>query len=238
MSFKKFAFLLFFITLFGVVFYWSQWNHPSSEHLDQSSSVMNESGRSIEAPPESPFRKKSPPREIQSEEPELQQRKPVDSTRMAPGKPVFDVSQMTLQDEPLFARTGWKVLLGQRATKLNMKPEDSTWHVGNYALNEGISSVESSFEPTSPMVVYDARRKIPGVVTGTFVVTLRTASEPSALLKDQRVRVLNSFPEISTYFVTSSQTPFSLTNFKNLLVAKAIVASVEIEVLSRNYEKL
>jgi cell division protein FtsX len=108
---------------------------------------------------------------------------------------------------------------------------------GYYLVEDGDKKSSENFDPARPMVVLDQRTGSAGVVTGTFTVVLEQGASADFLTKSSDVKVIASFPNTQTYFVTSSQVPFNLKAFKEALRDAPEVKDVQMEILDRQYEK-
>ncbi|KYG60529.1 hypothetical protein AZI85_10960 [Bdellovibrio bacteriovorus] len=142
-------------------------------------------------------------------------------------------------ESPLFADSDWKIWNGVRAVPKNAGPPSAVVvgeMTGFYLVKEEAAD-PSAFSASQPIVVYDARLGIAGVVTGTFSVVLKEGVSPQVLTQNLGLKVLNSFPDIRTYYVTSPQEPFDLKVVQDILKNDPSLESSEMEILSRTYEK-
>lgn len=137
--------------------------------------------------------------------------------------------------------TPWKIWVGVGAySKEKGKPTSKVIGEvnGYYLVEEQAEHIDvRNFSSSQPLVVIDSRLGIVGIVTGVFSVTLKEGVSPDVLTQASGVKVLNSFPEIRTYFVTASKEPFDLQAFQDSLKNETDVEIVHAEVLSRQYEK-
>lgn len=142
-------------------------------------------------------------------------------------------------ESPLFAESDWKIWNGVRAVPKNAGQPSAVVvgeMTGFYLVKEEAAD-PSAFSASQPIVVYDARLGIAGVVTGTFSVVLKEGVSPEVLTQNLGLKVLNSFPDIRTYYVTSPQEPFDLKAVQDVLKNDPSLESSEMEILSRTYEK-
>ena len=224
----------------GAAFYWFHQAEPDSVNsIDQSSSLKDESGSEIQLPPQNNFHKKQPQRDIQSEEARMRPRNPARQNQVLKPSPQFKVEELKLQNHEALQDTPWQIWTDRKPVLKGQAAKKESVEISQYAVipnGEDKVSLEQ-FDPAAPIVVFDARRKIPGILTGTFVITLRDEANPEVLTSDQAIRILQSFPEIHTYFVTSKEVPFNFLQFKRSLLERGAIANVETEVLSRKYDK-
>lgn len=96
---------------------------------------------------------------------------------------------------------------------------------------------ERNFSSDRPLVVFNERKKIAGIVTGVVQVILREGYTIESLAMASSLRVTGSHPEMRMYFVTAFENPFDLSDLKERLSRDPAVQSVDLEVLSRKYEK-
>lgn len=141
----------------------------------------------------------------------------------------------------LFEGTSWKILDGVRAyPKKNGRPTlEITGEVsGFYLVKESTENSDiRNFSASQPLVVFDSRLGVVGVVTGVFSVTLKEGVSSEILTQAAGIKVLNSFPGIRTYFITSVAEPFDLQAFQESLKNETDIELVHVEILSRQYEK-
>lgn len=151
----------------------------------------------------------------------------------------LNLSGAVIERSPLLEGTGWGLWKGVTALKkIKGVPSDKVLgEVNGFYLIEDISHNDiRQFSPSQPLVVLNSRLGIAGVVTGVVTVTLKEGASIEALAHID-VQVLNSFPEIRTYYVTSSQEVFDLQSFQEALVSESAVERAHLEILSRQYEK-
>lgn len=153
-----------------------------------------------------------------------------------------DVSVGELRDSQI-VQGSWKLVTSVFAIpRAQVSEDDRSMMVGElngFALFEsGRAGVqEEVFTTERPLVVYDTRLQVFGVMTGTLIVFLRSGASMEALVHDHSLRILNAFPETGTYYVTSREQPFSLSQLKSSLERDSRINNVEIEIVSRQYGK-
>lgn len=153
-----------------------------------------------------------------------------------------DVSVGELRDSQI-VQGSWKLVTSVFAIpRAQVSEDDRSMMVGElsgFALFEsGRAGVqEDAFTTERALVVYDTRLQVFGVMTGTLMVFLRSGASMEALVQDHGLRVLNAFPETGTYYVTSREQPFNLSQLKNSLERDSRINNVEIEIVSRQYGK-
>lgn len=86
-------------------------------------------------------------------------------------------------------------------------------------------------------VVVDPRLQVPGVVTGFLKVLLREGSSSHFLFQNSHLQIRDSFPDIRTYYVTTSEKPFDPLALKEFLGRRPEVERVELEIVFKKYEK-
>lgn len=151
-----------------------------------------------------------------------------------------DLGKAKLIDTPVLSETAWKRWVGVRATSKNENISSSSI-VGELqkfllvADNRPITA--NQFSSLSPWVVADTRLGLVGIVTGVLIVVLKDGSSADILKNNADLKILNESPGIRTYFVTAAQEPFDLLALKDFLTRESGVQEVQLEVLSRQYEK-
>ncbi len=156
------------------------------------------------------------------------------------GSPLVDIKEAKLEAVSLFADTNWKIWPGVQAisSKGTAPSSGILAKVNGYYLvkTEEVNDFRS-FSSQRPLVVVDSRLEIAGVVTGVFSVVLKEGVSSDLLKNASGLKIVNEFPDIRTYYVTSSYEPFDLQTFQEALKAEAEIEQVRIEILSRQYEK-
>lgn len=176
-----------------------------------------------------------------SEQPRsMSPRQPIRDSKSVKGLKTVDTSNAQLEGATLFTDTRWKLWMGVSAVlKRNGQPQGKVLgEINGYYLVEEVAANDfKNFSSASPLVVIDARLDEVGVVTGVFTVVLKEGVSPEVITQATGLKILNSFPNIRTYFVTSSEEPFNLQSFQDSLKGEVSIEDVKMEVLSRQYEK-
>lgn len=136
--------------------------------------------------------------------------------------------------------TSWKLWDGVTAYPLELaRGRHVLAEISGFALvqEEEMYSDERNFRTDRPLVVYNSRKRIAGIVTGVLQVILREGYVLESLSMASSLRLTGSHPEMRMYFVTSYDSPFDLSDLKELLSKDPAVESVVLEVLSRRYDK-
>lgn len=153
-----------------------------------------------------------------------------------------DISVGELRDSQI-VQGSWKLVTSVFAVpRALVSDEDRSLALGElsgYSLFEaGRNGVqEDPFASEKPLIVFDTRTQSFGVLTGTIVIYLRSGSSMEGLAQDHRLRVQNAFPETGTYYVTSQDQPFNLSQFKSALERDSRINKVEVEIVSHQYGK-
>ncbi|WP_374029583.1 hypothetical protein [Bdellovibrio bacteriovorus] len=153
---------------------------------------------------------------------------------------VLTIDEKTLESSALFTGTRWKVLKNTTALQKGAgepKQKILSEVTGYYLVEDSQENDPRQFYFSRPLVAYESRLDVVGVVTGTFTVTLREGFNEEVLHGIEGLKVLSSSPEIRTYYVTAAQEPFSLLELQEVLRKEPSVENVRIEILSRRYEK-
>lgn len=140
-----------------------------------------------------------------------------------------------------FEGTPWEIWVGVRAySKKNGRPQAKVIGEVNgfYLVEESAQNIDvRNFSSSHPLVVIDSRLNVAGVVTGVFSVTLKEGVSPEIVTQASGIKILDSFPGIRTYFITSASDPFDLQAFQDSLKSEIDIENVHAEILSRQYEK-
>ncbi|UXR65402.1 hypothetical protein EZJ49_03940 [Bdellovibrio bacteriovorus] len=145
-----------------------------------------------------------------------------------------------LAQSSMLSGTSWKVWEGMTAYPKSAGPRaDAVAEVSGFYLvpQEGLRPDERNYSNAQPMIVYNERKNIAGVVTGSVQITLREGAEIDPVLETFDLKVVGQLPEIRTYFVTSAQQPYDLFSLKDRLGSEPGISDVRLEILSRQYEK-
>jgi len=146
-----------------------------------------------------------------------------------------------LSASSLFPESRWKRWPGVRA----LPPQQATTNqevlaeVSGYSLTRdaNFDGDEKSFSPQDPLVYYDSRTRSAGVVTGELRLVVNDKQKLQQLLDLYNLKVSTSLPDVHTYFVVSNEQNFNLEELYTKLARESQVESVQVEILSRQYEK-
>lgn len=153
---------------------------------------------------------------------------------------VTDLRNIRTESLALLEDSPWVLWVGVTAVKKtdNKSSAKVVAEINGYDIIESAGAVDlKSFSSEQPLVVVNSRLEIPGVVTGVVSVTLRKGASEDVIRQLPGVKILNSFPEIRTYFVTSAEEPFDLAAFRDFIKSQPDVEQSHLEILSRRYEK-
>lgn len=156
------------------------------------------------------------------------------------GAPKLDARGANLRDEAFLQGTRWKLWPDVTAVpKKHGAPQGQVLGEVNgfYIVKKSSETDVKNFSSDHPIVVVDSRLNEVGVVTGVFSVVLKEGTSADQLQRISGLKVLNSFPHIRTYFVTASEEPFNLQDLQDFLKQESFAENIEMEVLSRQYEK-
>lgn len=145
-----------------------------------------------------------------------------------------------LAQSSMLSETAWKVWEGMTAYPMSAGPRpDAMAEVSGFYLvpQEGLRVDERNYSNAQPMVVFNERKSLAGVVTGSIEITLREGVEIEPLLRAFDLKVVSQLPEMRVYFVTSAQQPYDLFSLKDRLGSEPGISDVRLEILSRQYEK-
>lgn len=146
----------------------------------------------------------------------------------------------SLAQSSVLSGTSWKVWEGVTAyPQASGVRSDYLAEVSGYYLveEETFRGDDRHFSSAQPLAVYNERKGIAGIVTGTIQIILNEGESIDSLVQEYDLKVMGSMPEAKVYFVTSAQEPFNLSSLKERLSSEPVVKQVELEILSRKYEK-
>lgn len=146
-----------------------------------------------------------------------------------------------LKDHEAFDGTQWKIM---SKVKTILRDEVSTddiviGEMGRYKLVE-LSDGESSlkqFNRNAPTVLFDARLKKTGLVTGLIKVETERRDLLEDSIRSLNATIANSFDSIQTYFITSEKSVFDLEQLFFKIKSLGFVKTAELDILDREYEK-
>jgi hypothetical protein len=144
----------------------------------------------------------------------------------------------TLLPSQILAGTRWKIW---SQTRVSSKSSDGA-PLGQVSNLKIVSDPDSSanlnqFDPKNPIAVFNERLKKPGIITGTIKLETFDRSPLEQELKVLKAHITDSFENINTYLVTGSNQVFDLEELFVNLKQLPFVTNVEIEILSKSYEK-
>lgn len=147
-----------------------------------------------------------------------------------------------LQSSELFENSHWNLWQGVRAiaaSEVQRAPETYLTKVSGYYLIEDneYQAQEELVGQAEPLIYYNKRTHQAGVVTGVLKVTLRKSGLIESLSTRYKLQVEGAFPHLNLFMVRSRSEPVDLQTLQKQLLAEADVAQVEVEILSRQYEK-
>lgn len=160
--------------------------------------------------------------------------------KSAPQGRVVDFKKAKIESVSWLAGTNWKLWTGvsARTKKNGPLPGKILGEVSGFYLVEDFAQHDPrEFSLQEPLVVMDPRLDIAGVVTGFLSVILKEGTSAEDLANVPGLLIRDSFPDIRTYFVTAAEKTFDLQSLKDTLKSEPAVENVELEVLSRQYEK-
>lgn len=138
-------------------------------------------------------------------------------------------------ESTLLEETPWKVWKNVKAVPLDIATaEKNLGSLNGYNLVEAASDVDlHNFSRGQALVVYDPRLNNVGLVTGIFSVTLKEGISEDVLTQASGLKILNSYPNIRLYYVTSEQSPFDLLAFQSALKKEPAFENVQLMVEGR-----
>ncbi|MNK11946.1 hypothetical protein D3C87_299970 [compost metagenome] len=148
-------------------------------------------------------------------------------------------SPQELSESLLLAETSWK-----RWGRVSAVPRSEA--AGSHVIGEvsGFALIaspqtgdETQFTEGQNLVYFNSRTQVAGIVTGVFRVTLKEGVRFEDLTEAYNLKITGAYPHLQTYFVTGQNSPFDLTVLQKRLSADSGVADLELEILSRKYEK-
>ena len=145
-----------------------------------------------------------------------------------------------LAQSSMLSGTSWKVWEGMTAYPMSAGlRQDAVAEVSGFYLvsKPGLRVDERNYSNAQPMIVFNERKNLTGVVTGSIEITLREGVEIEPLLGAFDLKVVGQLPEMRVYFVTSAQQPYDLFSLKDRLGNEPGISDVRLEILSRQYEK-
>lgn len=159
---------------------------------------------------------------------------PIETQRLPQGEELKDFS-LSLADR------NWKIWNGITAVPQHQfvnHQQSIAGRINGYIL---INSPENlsieNFNSADPIVVYNERRQVPGVVTGTLSIKINKGVNIDDVLQEYQLKSLDSFPQIRLYYVTSIAQPFDLSQLFKSLQQDSRIDNIEVEILDRQYDQ-
>ncbi len=142
-----------------------------------------------------------------------------------------------LTSSSILGGTQWKIWPAVKVVKSNEKSESN--QISNLSIvpSEEFQPDINRFDIKEPIVIYNERLKRPGIITGTIKLETEDRVELEKELSNLRAHISQAFEPIQTYFIESSDQTFDLENLYLKLKQLPKVHNVELEILSKNYEK-
>ena len=135
----------------------------------------------------------------------------------------------------------WKIWEGVTAIpehKFLNRGQNLAGRLSGYILvKDGNDSSLDQFNAVNPIVVYNERRQIPGVVTGTLSIKIAQGVDVNLILDSYQLVSRDAFPQIRLYYVTARNQPFDLPGLFKALQKDPLIEKVDVEILDRQYEQ-
>lgn len=150
--------------------------------------------------------------------------------------------EKVLQPSQIFADSHWNLWQGVRAvaaSDVQGAPDVYVANISGFYLVEDreYQAQENLAGQEEPLIYYNRRTQQAGIVTGTLKITLRRSGAIESLSSRHKLKVEGAFPHLNLYMVRSNHEPVDLHMLQKQLLADADIAQVEVEILSRQYEK-
>jgi hypothetical protein len=154
-------------------------------------------------------------------------------------RPAQANSKIFLAEQNLLNSTRWKIWLHTQVVKKDDAPiGQSLAHVSNFSIIESQDNLSlTEFDANKPIAVFDERLKKPGIITGTLKIQTSDKARLQTDLINYQAQVTDEFYDIETYFVKSTQNIFNLEWLYQNLKNQTYIKSVELEILSKSYDK-
>lgn len=148
-----------------------------------------------------------------------------------------------LRTHPIFRNTRWQLWPQTSVQNLNdlarSNTENEIARLNNFIIvydKENFPNL-TEFSKKNPQAVYDRRRNQVGILTGTIRVTTSRRDLLEANLNTVSAEISDAFDAIQTYFIVSQVDTFDLQSLFNFLSQQSHIQNIELEILSRTYEK-
>ncbi|WP_413582058.1 hypothetical protein [Bdellovibrio sp. HCB288] len=146
-----------------------------------------------------------------------------------------------LRSNSILRASPWKVWTGVRAVpKVNVEPGDEVVGLtsGYAIIKDGtMFGDDQNFSLKNPMVVFDENSGRVGVVPGRVKLTLKDTKFMTSIQKEYGLSVVNRFPHLRLFFVTSSLQNFDLSKLVAFLKKDKRVEKADLEIVSGNRVK-
>ncbi|MEK2688142.1 hypothetical protein [Bdellovibrio sp. GT3] len=206
-------------------------------NLDNNTNVSSPSQQAVAVQP-------SPSQTVAEEDPaQMQSREIVPRELARPqAHPKFAKPDSgDLKGNYLFRSSSWKVWTGVRAVpKVNVEPGDEVVGLAaGYAIirDSAMLGDERNFSLAAPMVVFNENAGKVGVIPGRVEVKLKDARQIGQIEKEYGLNVVNRFPHLRLFFVTSSLQNFDLSKLVTFLKKDKRVEKADLEIVSGNRVK-
>ena len=136
-------------------------------------------------------------------------------------------------------QTSWKIWNRMKAQYPAEAAQDKSVNVSQFQLSvDPVSNYAlENFSLQEPVVLFEERLKTPGVLTGTFEIQLRDSRQWENFEKQHSLRLIQSFQELNLFYATSNQDRFNLSQLYKDLSQDPAVSTVNLEILSKQYEQ-
>lgn len=226
----KFIFLLLFVVSFFAYFYSL---HSKKSFSSQTQNITQEPDRVVASQPHQS--QKPIPAQLTSS---AWARKISIKPHSKPAVPVANPQDLT---EFIFNKpqTSWKIWNRMKAKYPADFAQENSVNVSQFQLS--VNSVSNyaleNFNLQEPVVLFEERLKTPGVLTGTFEIQLKDSRQWEDFEKQYSLRLIQSFQELNLFYATSNQDRFNLSQLYKDLSQDPAVSTVNLEILSKQYEQ-
>lgn len=142
----------------------------------------------------------------------------------------------------LLAEKSWKLWSHTRVIKRDADDPNTEFlaRVNNFLIvsepKRQLSDLKN-FDVQNPIAVYDERALRAGIITGVIKVSTQDVATLESDLTLMHAHITSSFDSIHLYFISSTDQTFDLQNLYDSLKAKSYITKIDLEILSRPYEK-
>ncbi len=137
------------------------------------------------------------------------------------------------------SQTSWKIWNRMKALLPNESAESNSIIVSQFRISEDPISNHSleNFSLQEPVILFEERLQKAGVLTGTFEIQLKNSSQWESFEKQHSLRLIQSFQELNLFYATARQDRFNLSQLFQDLSQDPSVSTVNLEILSKQYEQ-